>query len=145
MLKDRDFLLLLPSDKFAATENQEIKIDSSLSEIKAPVNLLFKNVQKTTSLDKNSIYVDKNLLNYPLTLRKWRQGDLFYPVGIKGKKKLSKYFKDEKLSIIEKQQVWLLCSGNNEIIWVLGKRQDRRFKASNETTDIMQISIYQPL
>jgi tRNA(Ile)-lysidine synthase len=145
LLKDRDFLLLLPSDKFAATENQEIKIDSSLSEIKTPVNLLFKNVQKTTSLDKNSIYVDKNLLNYPLTLRKWRQGDLFYPVGIKGKKKLSKYFKDEKLSIIEKQQVWLLCSGNNEIIWVLGKRQDRRFKASNKTTDIMQISIYQPL
>jgi tRNA(Ile)-lysidine synthase len=73
-------------------------------------------------------------------LRKWREGDYFYPLGMQGKKKLSKYFKDEKLSLIEKSQVWLLCS-NHQIIWVIGKRQDERFKVETNTNNIVQIRI----
>lgn len=145
LLKDRDFLLLLPSDKFINTENQLVRINSNDSKVSYPINLLFKNVQKTTSLDKNAIYVDKNSLNYPLTLRKWNDGDFFYPKGMLGKKKVSKYFKDEKLSLIEKQNIWILCSGKNEIIWILGKRQDRRFLPSDKTINMLQISIYKPL
>jgi tRNA(Ile)-lysidine synthase len=57
-----------------------------------------------------------------------------------GKKKLSKYFKDEKLSLIDKSQVWLLCS-DNQIIWVIGKRQDERFKVETNTNNIVQIRI----
>ncbi len=145
LLKDRDFLLLLPSDKFINTENQLVTINRNDSKVSYPINLLFKNVQKTTSLDKNTIYVDKNSLNYPLTLRKWNDGDFFYPKGMLGKKKVSKYFKDEKLSLIEKQNIWILCSGKNEIIWILGKRQDRRFLPSDKTINMLQISIYKPL
>ncbi|WP_435261361.1 tRNA lysidine(34) synthetase TilS [Tenacibaculum sp. nBUS_03] len=145
LLKDRDFLLLLPSNKFTNTENQQVTINSSDLKVSYPVNLLFKNVQETTSLDKNTIYVDKNSLNYPLTLRKWNDGDFFYPKGMLGKKKISKYFKDEKISLIEKQNIWILCSGKNEIIWILGKRQDRRFLPSDNTINILQISIYKPL
>lgn len=145
LLKDRDFLLLLPSNKFTNTENQTVTIIDSDLKVSYPVNLLFKNVQETTSLDKNTIYVDKNSLNYPLTLRKWNDGDFFYPKGMLGKKKISKYFKDEKISLIEKQNIWILCSGKNEIIWILGKRQDRRFLPSDNTINILQISIYKPL
>ena len=58
-----------------------------------------------------------------------------------GKKKLSKYFKDEKLSLIEKQDVWLLCDKNDNIIWIIGLRLDRRFQINNNTKNILKISI----
>ena len=66
------------------------------------------------------------LLKFPLTLRKWRESDYFYPKGLEGKKKLSKYFKDEKFSLLDKEKQWLLCSGE-DIIWVVGKRVDERY------------------
>ncbi|XKW96004.1 tRNA lysidine(34) synthetase TilS C-terminal domain-containing protein [Tenacibaculum maritimum] len=58
-----------------------------------------------------------------------------------GKKKLSKFFKDEKLSLIDKERTWLLCSSKDEIIWIIGKRSDRRFTVSKETNRILKISI----
>ncbi len=86
----------------------------------------------------NVLYVDKETLKYPLTLRKWQKGDYFYPLGMKGRKKLSKYFKDEKIDIIAKEKQWLLCSGN-DIIWVVGKRADDRYKITNSTNKILKI------
>ena len=65
---------------------------------------------------------------------------MFYPLGMKGKKKVSKYFKDEKFSLLDKENTWLLCSGN-DIIWVLGHRTDDRFKVTDTTENILKISI----
>jgi tRNA(Ile)-lysidine synthase len=84
--------------------------------------------------------VDENKLQFPLTLRKWQEGDYFYPFGMTGKKKLSKYFKDEKFSLIDKSTTWILCS-DNEIVWVINKRMDDRFKVNNNTTTILKITI----
>ena len=53
---------------------------------------------------------------------------------MKGSKKLSKYFKDEKYSLLEKEAQWLLCSGD-DIVWVVGKRADQRFLANGYTKD----------
>jgi len=58
-----------------------------------------------------------------------------------GKKKLSKYFKDEKISLLEKQNTWLLCNNNNEIIWVVNHRQDNRFLAREATNNLFKITI----
>jgi tRNA(Ile)-lysidine synthase len=55
-----------------------------------------------------------------------------------GKKKLSKFFKDEKFSLLDKANIWLLCS-DDKIIWIIGKRQDERFKVTDATTKILQI------
>ncbi|WP_299161208.1 tRNA lysidine(34) synthetase TilS [uncultured Tenacibaculum sp.] len=141
LLKDRDFLLLLRTDKNSSSENEQVIIYKENTRIVSPINLLFENVQKITISDINTIYVDKILLNYPLTLRKWEKGDFFYPTGMLGKKKVSKYFKDEKISVFDKNNIWLLCSGDNEIIWIIGKRQDRRFLSSNNTTQLLRITI----
>ncbi|MCB0446146.1 MAG: tRNA(Ile)-lysidine synthetase, partial [Gelidibacter sp.] len=62
------------------------------------------------------------------------------PSGMKGKKKLSKYFKDEKLSLIDKENSWLLCS-NNTIVWIVGKRADARFMVTEKTKQILKIEI----
>ena len=87
------------------------------------------------------VCIDKEMLKFPLTVRKWRNGDYFYPLGMQGKKKLSKFFKDEKISILEKEKTWLLCSANNEVIWIVGKRLDNRFKITESTTKTLKITI----
>ncbi|CAL2104700.1 tRNA(Ile)-lysidine synthetase [Tenacibaculum sp. 190130A14a] len=139
LLKDRDFLLLLRTNKNSEIQNKTIFIDKGVKEITKPIHLSFDNVLKTEKLGKNIIYVDKKSLNFPLILRKWKEGDYFYPTGMKGKKKVSKYFKDEKLSMFEKQNTWLLCSKENEVIWIINKRQDRRFLPTNNTTELLKI------
>ena len=85
---------------------------------------------------------DKDLLRFPLLVRKWKKGDYFYPIGMKGRKKLSKYFKDEKFSLFQKENIWLLCSGN-DVIWVIGKRIDDRYKITDQTNNIYHIVIQQ--
>ena len=92
------------------------------------------------NLHSNIIYVDEGQLRFPLLVRKWQEGDYFFPLGMKGKKKLSKYFKDEKLSLIDKENTWLLCS-EDTILWVIGKRADDRFKVTENTKQILKFEI----
>ena len=70
---------------------------------------------------------------FPLVLRKWAAGDSFVPLGMKGSKKLSDFFIDEKLNQTEKRAQWLLVNGDSRIIWVLGRRLSNEFKVTNET------------
>jgi tRNA(Ile)-lysidine synthase len=80
--------------------------------------------------------VDQNKLEFPLVLRHWT--DYFQPFGMGGKSKKSEQtFKDEKLSLIEKKNVWILWSGET-VVWVLGIRQDDRFRVSDTTQNILK-------
>ena len=103
-------------------------------------SLFFDEVDAVANNEPNIIYVDKALLEFPLTIRKWQEGDVFYPFGMLGKKKLSKYFKDEKLSLIDKENVWLLCS-QNDIVWVINRRADNRFRVTDITKDKLKIQL----
>ena len=136
LLKDRDFLLLTEIKKEVSTLAYQIA--ENTSEITTPIHLTFDETTDITSSNNNSIFVDLEKLVFPLTLRKWEHGDYFYPTGMQGKKKISKYFKDEKLSSLEKENTWLLCS-NDAIVWVVGKRQDDRFIAKKNTNAILHI------
>mgnify|MGYP001553632172 FL=1 len=86
------------------------------------------------------LYADKETLNHKLSIRKWEKGDYFYPFGMNGKKKVSKFYKDEKMDLITKERQWLLCSGE-DIIWVIGRRGDDRFKVTSKTKSILKFSI----
>jgi tRNA(Ile)-lysidine synthase len=136
LLKDRTFLLL--SEINQIHQNFDCLIDESTSEITVPIHLLF---DKTTDLNienQQVIVVDLDKIIFPLTLRKWKEGDFFYPKGMQGKKKVSKFFKDEKCSLLEKENTWLLCNKNG-IIWIVGKRQDSRFCADSSTNKMLKI------
>lgn len=138
LIKDRDFLLL---SEINSDNSETINISESDTRIETPFgNLFIDKVEAVLETQKSVIYVDKNLLKFPLTIRKWEQGDLFYPLGMTGKKKLSKYFKDEKFSLLDKENTWLLCS-DEAIVWVINNRADNRFRVTDNTKTILKIEI----
>ena len=136
LLKDRDFLILSKKEK---TNFEEIVIHSITEKPNFPLKLTLCNQSDISNQLKNVIFVDENKLKFPLTIRKWKEGDYFYPTGMQGKKKVSKYFKDEKFTLFQKQDAWILES-NNQIVWIIGHRADERFKVENTTQTIIQIT-----
>ena len=84
---------------------------------------------------------DKDKLHFPLKIRKKQDGDFFYPKGFNGKKKISKFFKDEKISIFAKSKIWLLCDAKNRVMGILPMRQDRRFLPDEETKNTIKIKL----
>jgi len=148
LIKDRDYLLLAEVEKAKSKKQKVFSIEENDTEFniqnqkfKVSVKLILNNQSKTFNpkpLTQNLIF-DKDLLKFPLKVRKWQNGDYFYPIGMTGKKKLSKFFKDEKYSLLEKENIWLLLS-DTKIVWVIGKRQDNRFKVTDKTSQILEIS-----
>ncbi len=138
LLKNRNYLIIAPKSN---SINEKHEIEKGTSEVNFHIKLLFCKVSDTFYNTNKTIFVDDEKLTYPLLLRRWKTGDIFYPLGMNGKsKKVSKFFKDEKLSRIEKENTWLLCSGN-EVVWITGLRADERFKISNTTKTILQIDL----
>ena len=137
LLKDRNELIVFPKQEYEKTTL--FLIEKEQNEIKFPLKITFCNVDEISNQATNTIFVDEDKLRFPLEIRKWQEGDFFYPLGMNGKKKLSKFFKDEKFSLLDKSNTWLLCS-ENQIVWVIEKRQDERFKVTEETTKILKIN-----
>jgi tRNA(Ile)-lysidine synthase len=138
ILKHRDFLILSAKNK--EEEETTFNIKKGVKEVKYPLKLALYVVEKISNPSDTAIFVDEEKIIYPLIIRKWQVGDFFYPSGMDGKKKLSKYFKDEKYSLLDKENQWLLCS-ENQVIWIIGKRADNRFIADEHTQLIIKIEI----
>ncbi|PWB22842.1 tRNA lysidine(34) synthetase TilS [Flavobacterium sp. HTF] len=139
LLKNRDTLILSPVSE--ANENQEYEISEDETEVNFPLNLRLSQVDEITIDSNKAIFVDAKKIRFPLVLRKWNEGDVFHPFGMQGKsKKVSKLFKDEKLSLIEKEKTWILCS-DDQIVWVVGIRQDERFRIEKSTNRILKIEL----
>ena len=101
-----------------------------------PISLRFRNSDQNQFItDKNIVFLDKEKLTFPLRLRKWKNGDFFYPIGMNGKKKLSDFFIDNKFTQFDKEDCYLLCSGE-DIVWIVGHRMDDRFKISDDTKKV---------
>jgi len=152
LLKDREVLIL--SDRLKQEEIDFFEIPENTTEINEPIALKFetaiipfdtkihqnKVLEELIFDDKNTISIDFDNIKFPLILRKWQKGDFFFPIGLNGKKKVSKFFKDEKCSLLDKENTWLLYS-KNEIVWVVGKRMDDRFKVTKSTSKILKIGL----
>jgi tRNA(Ile)-lysidine synthase len=118
-------------------QNKEMEFEVYEYGIHEPIELLFSRDQQH---EQSSLTLDATAISFPMKLRKWNRGDHFYPIGMSGSKKVSKYFKDEKYTATEKAAQWLLCSGN-DIVWIVGKRADRRFVPTETTIDFLNINL----
>ncbi|MDI9310649.1 MAG: tRNA lysidine(34) synthetase TilS [Limnohabitans sp.] len=137
LIKDRDKLILISKE---INNNEEFIIQETDTSINFPLNLSFCNLSYISTPTNTSIFVDYDKLKFPLILRKWKEGDYFYPSGMKGKKKVSKYFKDEKFSLVDKENTWILCS-QDAIIWIVNHRADERFIANSKSKNILNITL----
>lgn len=138
LVKDRNHLLI--KELKPSNQKENYSISGNENTISDPLAFTIKSVDRMTEVGENILYVDKKALKYPLTVRKWRKGDYFYPLGMNGKKKLSKFFKDEKIDVLAKEDQWLLCS-EDTIVWVIGRRADERFKVTENTSEILKFEL----
>ena len=141
LLKDRRWLILTPlHDSGTAT----VLIEKGRTIVDfASGNLQLEWLSEFTGqppAESSVALVDAGLVEFPLLLRPWRPGDYFYPLGMRKKKKLARFFIDHKLSLADKEKVWVL-EMNKKIIWVVGRRIDDRFKLTPSTRDVLKITV----
>jgi tRNA(Ile)-lysidine synthase len=144
LIKDRNDLIItpLPADKKNPVEKNVFQIPENHSRVKVPLKLTLKKLLKDKNfqvdLSPHIANLDLHKITFPLTLRKWQHGDAFHPFGRDYKKKLSDFFTDNKFSIDDKENTWILCSGG-KIIWIVGHRIDNRFRITPKTKQVLQI------
>ena len=139
LLKDREYLILV---KNSEVENKSLLINKSSKEVAVSVGKIKVSIAKKISKeDSDVIYLDSAKLDFPLRVRNVLSGDYFYPFGMNGKKKVSKYLKDKKISVFDKDKVLILETSKNKIIWVVGMRLDDRFSVTDNTKEITKIEL----
>ncbi len=133
LLIDRNFLFIKQKK---ISFDKEILIPVEKKEITSPINLSFSTTKKNKyNTNSNYAYIDFDKLEFPLTLRKWEEGDKFIPLGMENFQKLSDFFIDNKFSLYDKSDQWLLCS-REDIIWIVGQRIDDRYKLQSKTKKV---------
>jgi tRNA(Ile)-lysidine synthase len=144
IIKNRNWLIIAPVNTLQTNhiliteadinaESFRINFESGKLEIKKHPDW-----NETPPTSSEVAVLDLKNIVFPLLLRKWKQGDYFYPLGMPGKKKLSKFFIDQKMSLTEKDKTWVIES-NKRIIWIIGKRIDDRFKITEKTKSALSI------
>ena len=141
IVKERGFLEL-----FQLNEEHDEKIHISMDNLPKTIQfeegkLEFQNAQSFEKTKRNVAFVSKDLIKDSVKLRAYQKGDYFYPLGMTGKRKLSDFLKDEKLSTFEKSKIWVLTH-QNEIVWVINHRIDNRYKIKETTNQCLKIQYF---
>ena len=141
LVRDRKHLIISAKDDYIKNVYPISQVET---EILSPIHLILRKltVDKAFKPSKlpDCVHIDASLLQFPLELRRWNEGDVFYPFGMNQKKKLSDFFIDQKFSIPQKEQCWILTS-KNEIVWIVGYRLDNRFRITENTTEVIEICL----
>jgi tRNA(Ile)-lysidine synthase len=142
LLKDRNELVVFKPD--VEVIHEYAICDETTGWDPLPVDLSAKKVAVDGAfiIDRSPLVatLDYDKMRFPLTVRRWRSGDWFIPFGMKGRQKLSDYFSNHKLNLLEKEQVWILCNSYQDIVWIIGKRTDDRFRINNKTKTALIIN-----
>jgi len=141
LLRDREYLVLTEREEKEVGEHELSESGLSIEEeLKLECRIFERPSDFKFSTDLNIACFDADKLAFPLKLRKWQEGDVFHPIGMKGRKKVSDYFIDNKFSLTDKEDAWLLVSGE-DIVWLVGHRMDDRYKITKATRSIYQIQL----
>lgn len=141
LVKDREKILITPKKQenvlevFAIPSNVSVLKAGNFSLIIAQEDIKdFK-----VSTESHIACLDLDTLVFPLTVRTWQEGDYFYPLGMSHRQKLSKFLINQKVSLSQKKNIWVLCS-EGAVVWVIGYRLDNRFKITENTQKIYKIT-----
>ncbi len=140
VIKNRCWLIIAPLENIEASH---VIIDQNHDHFTYPQGTLSLKISMRQSLENispatGSALLDADKIQFPLLLRKWKTGDYFYPLGMTKKKKLARFFIDQKLSKTDKEKIWVLVM-DSQILWVVGQRIDNRFSIQPSTKKILTI------
>ena len=135
IVKERQGLFI---SKISNNLNEHFSINVNDKLLTSPIRINFSIYDyKDFKLIKNSrlAALDYNKLHFPLKLRTWQKGDVFTPIGMKGKKKVSDFMIDEKFSTYQKENTWVICSLDT-IVCIVGYRINEYFKLVPQTEKV---------
>ena len=144
LIKDRKFLILTPSKIKTKDEIGQIHEGQKIfntSGLYLKINIESGGLNKIKDKTNSIAYFDMASISFPIKVRKWRKGDTFQPLGMDGKKKLSDFFIDNKLSLDLKENIYVLESAG-KIIWIINYRIDNRVKVLSQTKKMLKISAF---
>ncbi len=140
LLVEQEHLTLIRRQEEAQTTDEEIML---MENFDFPENRMAVNLENITGIEEiNKSFswdFDAGKLRFPLRLRKSENSDEFYPAGFSGKKKVSKFFRDEKIAILARPKIWVLSDAENSVLGILPYRQDRRYMREENTVNILTI------
>jgi tRNA(Ile)-lysidine synthase len=140
IIKNRNWIIIAPND-FREAEHVIVEGVGLWSLIVGELQIQKLSATNYKLQTENNIAdLDADKISFPLLLRKWKQGDYFYPLGMHKKKKLARFFIDNKLSKTDKEKIWVMES-NKKIAWIIGMRIDDRFKITPQTKNILNIEM----
>ncbi len=141
LVRDRESLILSPVQ---SANRKQFYIEEGMKECISPVHLKISVHNKTDKFkisdSRFEACIDRDHVQFPLLIRRWQQGDYFKPLGMNGFKKISDFFIDSKLSLPEKENVWILANGE-QVVWIIGHRLDDRYKITSDTHNILKLEI----
>ncbi|HTB51781.1 MAG TPA: tRNA lysidine(34) synthetase TilS [Ferruginibacter sp.] len=141
IIKNRNWIIISPNQSGEAQHILIEEKDNRVGFADKRIELQkFPNTNYTIQNSNTIAQVSVDAIKFPLLLRKWKQGDYFYPLGMQKKKKLSRFFTDQKLSLTDKQQVWVI-EMDKKIVWIVGLRIDDRFKITPATKQILTLTV----
>ena len=145
IIKNRNWFIIAPIQQ---SSNQNILIEKGEKEclfqngkLTIQSQIITNDSRFTIDQSTSIAFIDSSKIQFPLILRKWKQGDYFYPLGMQKKKKLSRFFIDQKLSLTQKENTWVIES-NKKIIWIVGQRIDDRCKITASTKEVVQMTYW---
>jgi tRNA(Ile)-lysidine synthase len=141
IIKNRNWLIIAPNKTVEALNIFIEENDTQVKFQQGEISLELFTTQNLKPHSQNHIaQLNAAEIKFPLLLRKWKTGDYFYPLGMQKKKKLNRFFTDQKLSLTQKEKTWVV-EMDKKIIWVVGLRIDNRFKITDNTKNILQITL----
>ena len=140
-LRERNNILIFQNNVEKKRDLIELKIGDSkkIGQKRIVIDFIDKHSIKY-SPNKNTEYINADEVNKKFTLRSWKDGDSFYPLGLNGKKNVSDFLNDQKVPVLEKRKQLVLIN-NKKIVWVVGHRIDDRYKITDKTRKVLKLCL----
>jgi tRNA(Ile)-lysidine synthase len=141
VMNERDAIIIKRKSQSVKYNKKKLSIGSEVKVDNKKLSIIEVKRNEVKIGKSNSIeFISADGLSKNFIVRHWKSGDKFFPIGMKGSKKISDYLNDIKISSSTKREQWIL-ENNGRIAWVIGKRLDERFKVTSNTKKVLKLCL----